>query len=64
MACPAVDAKLLGIRAGSPVLQIQRTTFDAHGHPFEYPESYFRGDRYLFYAELQNEEIKVRTIQG
>ena len=34
------------------------------GQPFEYLESYFRGDRYLFYAELQNEQVKVQTLQG
>ena len=59
--CPAADAKVLDLRRGSPVLQIQRTTFDEHGLPFEYLESYFRGDRYVFYAELQNDDVKVRT---
>jgi len=53
--CPARDAKLLGVRKGSPVLQIQRTTFDAQGRPFEYLESFFRGDRYVFQAELRNQ---------
>jgi DNA-binding GntR family transcriptional regulator len=52
--CPADDAALLGLRKGSPVLQIQRTTFDARGHAFEYLESFFRGDRYVFQAELTN----------
>jgi hypothetical protein len=34
------------------VLQIQRITLDAAGRPFEYQEAYFRGDRYVFSAEL------------
>jgi DNA-binding GntR family transcriptional regulator len=38
------------------VLQIQRTTFDAEGRPFEYLESFFRGDRYVFQAELRNQD--------
>ena len=62
--CPPADAKVLDVRRGSPVLQIQRTTFDAQGRPFEYLESYFRGDRYVFYAELQNEDVKVRAGLG
>ncbi len=54
--CPSSDAKLLEVRKGSPVLQIQRTTFDAEGRPFEYLESFFRGDRYVFQAELRNQD--------
>jgi GntR family transcriptional regulator, N-acetylglucosamine utilization regulator len=52
--CPGEDAKLLEVKKGSPVLQIQRTTFDSEGHAFEYLESFFRGDRYVFQAELRN----------
>lgn len=55
VACPAADAKLLDLPKGSPVLQIQRTTYDQHGRPFEYLDSFFRGDRYVYYAELRNE---------
>lgn len=51
--CPRPDAKLLGIRTGSPVLQICRTTCESAGRPFEYLESFFRGDRYIYYAELR-----------
>jgi GntR family transcriptional regulator, N-acetylglucosamine utilization regulator len=54
--CPGADAKLLDVRKGSPVLQIQRTTFDSEGRPFEYLESFFRGDRYVFQAELTNQD--------
>jgi hypothetical protein len=37
------------------VLQINRTTYDQHGRPFEYLQSFFRGDKYVFYAEMQSE---------
>jgi len=53
VSCPRPDAKLLRIRTGSPVLQICRTTYDASGRPFEYLESFFRGDRYIYYSELR-----------
>ncbi len=52
--CPPAEAKLLGIRRGSPVLHIHRTTFNRDGRPFEMVESFYRGDKYVFYAELHN----------
>jgi GntR family transcriptional regulator len=57
--CPPGDAKLLEVKKESPVLQIQRTTFDSEGRPFEYLESFFRGDRYVFQAELRNQEAEA-----
>jgi GntR family transcriptional regulator len=49
IACPAEQAALLDLAPGTPVLQIERTTFDEAGRPFEYVESFFRnGDRQLF----------------
>jgi GntR family transcriptional regulator len=54
MACPSAEAKLLGIRKGSPVLHIHRTTFNRDGRPFEMVESFYRGDKYIFHAELHN----------
>lgn len=62
VACPPGDAKLLDVRRGSPVLQIQRTTFEPEGRPFEYLESFFRGDRYVFQAELTNQDIALRSV--
>jgi len=53
--CPSAEAKLLGLRKGSPVLHIHRTTFSQDGRPFETVESFYRGDKYVFYAELRNE---------
>lgn len=54
VACPAAEAGLLGIRKGSPVLHMQRTSYDQNRRPFEQVESYYRGDRYVFFAELSN----------
>src|SRR5215475_9364929 len=72
VSCPPADAKLLAIPKGSPVLQIQRTTYDQSGRPFEYLESFFRGDKYVYYAELKNEsavqdplgEGAIRSARG
>ena len=57
IACPAAEAKLLGTRRGTPVLHIHRTTYDHEGRAFELVESFYRGDRYTFYAELHGEEL-------
>ncbi|MGZ9234568.1 MAG: GntR family transcriptional regulator, partial [Anaerolineales bacterium] len=55
--CPQPQARLLGISKGGPVLHIYRTTFDQSGRPFEQAESFYRGDRYVFQAELTNENL-------
>jgi GntR family transcriptional regulator len=55
IACPAAEAKLLGTRRGAPVLYIHRTTYDRTGQPIELVESFYRGDRYTFYAELSGD---------
>jgi GntR family transcriptional regulator len=52
VACPPSEAKLLNVRKGSPVLHLHRTTFSQHHQPFETVESFYRGDKYVFYAEL------------
>src|SRR5207247_1230790 len=54
-AASLADAQLLDLRTGSPTLHIQRTTYDLQGRPFEYLESFFRGDKYVYYAELGND---------
>jgi GntR family transcriptional regulator len=56
MECSDSDARLLGVRKGRPVLSIVRTTFDQTGRPFEQAECIFRGDKYVYYAELKNQE--------
>lgn len=50
--CPAVEASLLGLRKGMPVLRMIRVTYDQDGRPFEHTESFYRGDRYIFRVEL------------
>lgn len=55
VACSAADGRLLGVRKGSPVLSIVRTTFDQNDRPFEHVECFFRGDKYVYYAELRNQ---------
>ncbi len=50
--CPADAARLLGLRRGAPVLDIQRITFDQRGDAFEVVASIYRGDKYVFHAEL------------
>lgn len=58
VACPAPDARMLGLTKGSPVLRIEQTTFDRNGRPFEHLESFFRGDKFIFYAELTNPQTR------
>lgn len=55
IACPAAEARLLNVRKGTPVLHIHRTTFGRDGRPFETVESFYRGDKYVFHAELHAE---------
>ncbi len=55
--CPAAEARWLGVSKGAPVLHIHRTTFDQFDQPFEQVDSFYRGDRYIFHAELTNEKF-------
>ncbi|GAX91729.1 GntR family transcriptional regulator [Effusibacillus lacus] len=48
----SVESKYLGIRSKSPVLLIERITFDAKDQPFEFVKSVYRGDRYKLQVEL------------
>lgn len=48
----SADAKLLQIKSGAPILRISRTTYDANDIPFEYTESVYRGDKYIFRVTL------------
>jgi GntR family transcriptional regulator len=49
------ERAMLNLNEGSPVLRIQRTTFDAAQRPFEFVQSIYRGDRYRFVARLVRE---------
>lgn len=59
MACPAPEARLLGVRKGLPMLHMIRVTYDQEERPFEHTESYYRGDRYIFHVELINPGQRV-----
>ncbi len=52
LACSPEYARHLEIPRGSPILQIERTTFDQYGKPFEQVLAIYRGDRYIFHTEL------------
>ncbi|HEY8497840.1 MAG TPA: GntR family transcriptional regulator [Limnochordales bacterium] len=49
------EARLLGVEPGSPLLLMERTTYDVDGRPVEFVRSLYRGDRYKFYVELRRE---------
>jgi GntR family transcriptional regulator len=46
------NSEKLGIAVKSPVLLIERVTFDADDRPFEFVKSVYRGDRYKLQVEL------------
>ena len=45
MAAGAGEARLLGLRAGQPLLAVARTAWEAGGRPFERSLDLFRADR-------------------
>lgn len=47
------EAKLLNTNHASPILQIERVTFDERQLPIEFVKSVYRGDRYKLYAKLE-----------
>jgi GntR family transcriptional regulator len=47
-----VEAALLGIDTGVPVMLLSRNTYDELGQPFEWVRAVYRGDRYTFVAHL------------
>lgn len=47
------ERELLEVSASSPVLTLERITYDESGFPFEYVQSAYRGDRYQVWAELR-----------
>ncbi len=53
VASSRIEAELLGIPVGEPVLYIERLSFLADGSMLEFTRSHYRGDRYDFVAELR-----------
>jgi GntR family transcriptional regulator len=51
-ACPDHEADLLYVPRKSPALHIFRTTYDQSDRVVELVESFYRGDKYVFQAEL------------
>ncbi|WP_274564972.1 UTRA domain-containing protein [Streptomyces spiramyceticus] len=47
-----MQASLLGISEGAPVLSLERVTRDQHGRLFEYTWAIYRGDRYRLVSHL------------
>lgn len=60
--CPKEEARVLGISKGDPVLHIYRTTYNQDSQPFEWVESHYRGDKYIFQAELYNLRKEEKTL--
>lgn len=47
------ERQLLTITRDVPVLALERTTYDAHGHPIEYVRSAYRSDKYQMALDLR-----------
>lgn len=49
---PAELATPLGVKRGTPVLAIERSSFSDQGMPVEFLRIFYRGDRYALHGEL------------
>ncbi|MBS3933125.1 MAG: GntR family transcriptional regulator [Truepera sp.] len=47
------EQQLLTISRDTPILALERTTFDAHGQPIEYVRSAYRSDKYQIALDLR-----------
>ena len=60
----ALEASILGISSGSPLVSITRTTRDADGVVFEYSHDLFRADRTRISVRVKgsptNEKARLR----
>lgn len=57
------EAELLNIGSLTPVLNIERTTFDADDRPIEFVRSVYRGDKYRFHAVLHYTEWVAAPVK-
>jgi GntR family transcriptional regulator len=48
-----MEAELLQIKEGAPVLVMQRRSYLNDGRPLEVVKSVYRGDRYKFTSEME-----------
>ncbi len=51
-AATSAQGRLLGVRAGAPLLTMERTSFDDTGHAVEYSSHDYRADAYSFETTL------------
>lgn len=58
-----VEAHLLGVDTGLPILLVHRTGRDASGRPVEWTRSVFRGDRFRFVArhDVRDADLTARV---
>ena len=58
------DAELLGVAPGTPVLQVEGTTFDASDRPVEFSRVTYRADRFRFVIESYRRQDRVIHLVG
>jgi GntR family transcriptional regulator len=58
------SCELLRVPPGSPVLAVERVTFQAAGKPFEFVQSLIRGDRYRIILELEANRFPQAVRRG
>lgn len=56
-----LDAKLLSINEGEPLLLVTRLTYDENNNPIEWNETWFRGDKFKYHAKLKGKEGEGNT---
>jgi GntR family transcriptional regulator len=52
VAAKGAIARAIGVRVGSPIFLIERTSFAADHHPVDYEKLYYRGDQIRFVTKL------------
>lgn len=60
-----VEAELLGVDVGLPLLLVHRTAWDQHGNVVEWTRSVFRGDRFRFKAYIgptAHQPVRAATV--
>ena len=58
------DAEMLGVAPGTPVLQVEGTTFDAANRPIEFSRVSYRADRFRFVIESFRRQDRVIHLVG
>jgi GntR family transcriptional regulator len=58
------EAELLNIDSHTPVLNIERATFDANGRLIEFVRSVYRGDKYRFHVLLHSSDWRAAPVKN